>query len=772
MESQQVTIQGIVTGWNRPQNRGDPTTYSIKGLESGRTYTVSTDFFCPIRINDYIVGYGLYDGKVIKLSCTPAVEMPCDREAICKYLAGITKTRDGYEIGLYRRVYDRLMSNHCFESERDIEKYISQLAQQWSDTRDQKLLRSFDGVNEEKTRKIFVRWHKERSLRKLYLLDINNEEIKACKLPTDRMYEKCVINPYTLAAIPIEKAVKIVDRFKIDLDAIDRLRGEIVRVLYRNLTERKWVGTPLVFLGRQFPNLAEQLPVLQADYGVVVDMNLCYLEIPHEVETQVSNYIAKLRLKDHITYDTPIDTPMDTQSSDSTEVTVKRCPAVFSVEVSEDQRMAIQGALDHTVSIITGPAGTGKTRCLGQIVHNLELRGVKYAVCSFTGKAVARIREVTKNHDHAQTIHRLILNSGETEYEHIIIDEASMLTTELFDEFVTAYPNTRKVTFIGDVNQLSPITWGSLFKEVVRSHTIPTYRLTTNFRVYQDSGKRDYIIMNSNALVTYDGSYPFDLATGDNFSVVVGGIDQVYTIIEGCCRGGIKMENLVVLCPYNKWLPQIDAKFQAVYDKGRAHVWNNNIKWMEGDRVMMMENNQYWKVFNGETGIVTRVESTKIHVDFGNDRAVTFLLQEKKYVPVSTNIEDGDDPDYDRDLTVLKLKHAYALTVDKSQGSEWDFVILFVPDAFASSFIDRNRIYTSITRAKRMVWCVTPDTDVLSSMAVKSSRHRYENLAPRLGAVLEEIPEFKLINRESPLDADLEMASYMPEDMGIDPDDY
>lgn len=435
---------------------------------------------------------------------------------------------------------------------------------------------------------------------------------------------------------------------------------------------------------------------------------------------------------------------------------------------------------------------THNTTCLGQIVHNLELRGVPYAVCSFMGKAVARIREVTGKRN-PSTMHRLIANTrknqfgklsmrfdGDTpqvSYKKIIIDEGSTITTELLYDFIQAYPNIESIILIGDVNQLNPIGWGNLFQQMLKSETIPTYRLTTNYRVYNTNGERDGIILNANAIVSHDPQYPFEYVMTTNFSVIEGPIERVYDIIRGCYAGGVKAHQLVVVTPYNRSLYPLNREFQEIYSDGRRSVTDSRgVRWMIGDRVMLGENDQEINVFNGESGDILDITDKAILVDFGSSGSHEFLLEPTLQGQANYNQGtsssyyrrgeqlDGDEGDIDEERTVKRLQHAFAITIDKSQGSEWDFVILYIDEFNTGSFVNRFRVYTAETRAKRCFWAVVSDIELFNIASVKPPPYRCDNLNQRLSSGLPNLKPFRL----PPLFQELEMNGdypILPEDM-------
>lgn len=443
---------------------------------------------------------------------------------------------------------------------------------------------------------------------------------------------------------------------------------------------------------------------------------------------------------------------------------------------------------------------THNTTCLGQILHNLELQEIPYAVCSFTGKAVSRIREVTKKRN-AATIHRLISNSKKTlldkrptkyekelplsEFEHVVIDEASMVTTELLYDFLVAHPNIKKLTLIGDYNQLIPIEWGSMFSEIIKSQTVPTYRLTTNFRVKSVDGQTDGIILNANELINHNPNYPFEFIKTSNFDIHEGGIERVFDIITACYKAGIKANQLVVLTPYVRHLDPVNKEFQRIYDDGNRYVVDSRgTKWIIGDNVMLIENDIEIGVYNGESGIIKDVNDDYITVEFPNAGCHDFILEPSRvrdyyYQGVSFSsrntdtVYDGDEGEIDQ-RSVLKLAHSYCLTIDKSQGSEWDYVIVFIPEFNTGRFLNRNRIYTAITRTKRCCWCVVADEQLFNEVSIRSPPYRCENLAKRLAEKLPNLQPFTLNKFGTPLPGfeDDEIPDDAFPDYEFDMDDY
>jgi hypothetical protein len=995
-------------------------------------------FYCPLKEGDIIHGLCVIgsDGK-LHLSRPPFVQLPTDRNHTIqsiKYALKLTY------VGA-QRVFNKIAS--FAGGEESIIPFLTGLAQSWYDTRNTEILFLFGASKPEQIKTLLEWWYQQRNLRSLYLLGLNNKEIYGARVACDQIHTECLKNPYTLPSLPLEKCDEIMDRLNKRPDPIDRIRGSIMRVLWRHLTQNGWTGTPSRILARQFPDIKNHIDALKHDYGLVAEMGTAYLEFPHRVEVWMANYLTQKRLSDPITYETPLDTPVEVAGGQ----TITRVSAQYTREMSSDQQQAIQGALDHTISVITGGAGTGKclapgtkvlmadgrrlrvetirpgnalmgpdstprmvrstctgldqmfeikpiygrpficnqphvltlhgleprikdrtvlytrrgvrveqtfeteaearayaqnlspdifdvpldqyltwpqsvqdechlyhvgveypegpvagpldcsalmsipssylinsravrrdvlnrfldlygyneghitkvrhihsrltrdletlalslglmahpvgselwiwgphhgmgtrsrfiirplgegpyvgfelsgdgrfllgdftvthnTTCISQIIHNLELRGTSYVLCAFTGKAVARIREVTDKKTPA-TIHRLIAKARTTDltkygeikpqYEHVIIDEASMVEIELLYKFLQAHPTIKRLTLVGDADQLEPIGWGCVFSQIIKSETVPVYRLTTNYRVYTVNGERDGIILNANAIIHHDPTYPFEFSPTSNFSIVEGPIQRVYDILRGCFASGVTPSQLVVISPYNDPLTELNAEFQRIYDVGANSITDSRgTRWMIGDRVMLTQNDATTGIANGEGGSIRDVSPRAILVEFGTHGIFEFLLEPPLQANTSYRARENSDENYENDkvLTVLKLKHAYAITVDKSQGSEWDFVIFCVLTINAGSFLNSNRGYTAITRAKRACWLVVSEIEPFQSVIVQRPPFRCQNLDKRLEASLPKLRAFQsqpAVEFEGTLPYDVPADAF---DFGIDYDDY
>ena len=791
MDLPTISVAGIVTKVEF-KRKEQQTEFTLRD-DKNRNYPVITTLFCPVRYQDVMYAtltiLPQLDNRPQEyaLLTQPFVQPSANADAIISsFIRGL---KINYSQGT--RVFNEIMrlgSEEETQSLTDGSKVVlilSSLAQRWEASRDKDLLTLIPSLELEQTRQLYAWWHKERNLRRLHLLGLNNKEINACRMTCEEIYQQCLKNPYAIPAIPIEKCQKILRSLGKSLEDKHHLCGQIVRTLWKNLYERGWSCTPTLFISREYPKVKEVYPILRDEYGLIVEYNCAYLPYPYKVECFLRDFFAERLKKEKVKYDTPFETELEIDGEK-----VFRQTAAFTAPLSLDQKAAVQGCLDHLVSILTGGAGTGKTTCIEQLVYNLELRGAPYLLCSFTGKAVARLRQVT-GQNRAATIHRLInnakrgidipsrqheKNTNPGKVEYLIIDEASMVTSELFYELIQAYPSIQKIILVGDVNQLPPISWGALMYQLLTSGTVPVYRLLTNHRVYVAPGERDGIIVNANSLINHNADFDgdFHFYPTANFQVNEANIEYIYDIVSSFHRSGVKVEEMIVICPYTRYIPVLNSKIQALYSRPElpAYVDSRGVKWMLGDLVMHTINDPDINVFNGESGVITEVYADKIVVNFGQSGVHEFITEPtiheinlpnpstRQYLyqgEVVEDVKDGYDGEWTNERSVLNLVHSYAITVDKAQGSEWNFVIGWIPlytGEKVSTFLNRNRYYSLLTRGKRAAWIVTDNREVLEDTCTRKAPYRFDNLGCRIGLEAPKVPPFTITAPKSSTDMD------------------
>lgn len=717
-----IEVVGIV----KSVTQGTPNFIEVYFPNTKQKRKIECRFFCPAWQGDIFQGYCTEkDNGDLVLGVQPFVQPDSSDESIIKCI--VMSTKIGY--GTAKKMLAAIIGTAGSEGIRTMTNaIINNVSTSWNDTRSEELLDTIGYHDRDILKKFLEWWHKNKITRSLYLLGLTNKEIAGCKMPRQDIYEQCLVNPYTLPPIPIDKCDNIMYSRNINPTKIQRILGTMLRIIWDNQQLNSWTSTPMSYMAKKYTYFDDALKLLTKDYGVtIVDGKFLYIKATNDTENWVHNFI-KLQ----------VETDTFTEHKDE---------AVFKRDLSDDQKRAVNAALVHNISIITGGAGVGKTSCLAEIMENLDIKNIKYAVCSFTGKAVSVIREKTKKRNPC-TIHRLIASVAiYGKLDHIIIDEASMLTTQLFADLIRSYPTVKRVTLIGDCNQLQPIEWGCIFEEIIKSKTVPTYVLSTNYRTLTQTGCKDGVIENANKIVKCTG--PFEFSFTDNFSIIESSVEAVYTIAKSCQGMGIKPSDVQIITPYNTSIPEINTKCQQIFLPPNVDsIYDTtNTKWCVGDKVMLTKNDSEIGVYNGESGIVDSIDHVlkKIYVDFGNSGVHDFplkIITGKYYKPP---LFDGSE-DLNEPRSVKNLVHSYCVTIDKSQGSEWPYVIYFIPYFNGSSFINKRRNYTAITRTKTAIWCVVPCVDSFMVSCTKLSRTRFDGLCKKLCSSL---PTTAIVSQES-----------------------
>jgi len=716
---QQAELYGRVTSIDKK----DRNFFKVHTAKLNREFRCQCEFFCPLREGDAI--YGLCRvvshpnfGELLYFIRPPFVQMAMDKHSIVQFFLRVLRGT-GFGAIKAEQLFRSLES--LAGGEAKVTNYISDLSISWHDNKEPSTLNFFrPTLNDVQATKLLNWWYRNRDLRRLYLLGLTNKQIREANMPLTEMYNRCLENPYTIVSLPIEKCDEIYSRVNKQISAEDRKRAQIARTVYDHMINRSWVGVPSRTMGAQYPDFPEHKAHLEKDYGMVCELFTVYLERPHKVETFITQKLMEIMN----------DTIDDRDHAD---------PHFLNPNLDEDQKRAVAGALATNVSIVTGSAGTGKTTIIREIIHNLELREIPYAIASFTGKAVSRIRQVIRRRTPA-TMHRMIAGKSMTpNFAHLILDETSMVTTELLYLFLKTYTGKYRITFIGDHNQLEPIGWGSLFEQMIRSNAIPIFRLNHVHRT--DSGNGNGILINANKIIEYaddvDGELPpFEFEETSDFRMYNGTVESVFDVVKALHDAGVSADKITVVTPFNRELPRLNQIFQQIYNDGMNHVVDSRKHlWMVGDRVMMTENNYDINVMNGEEGIVTDIAVDAaglgdIRVTFQDGGQHDFKLEPTKLTN-QTYGEDGEEIK-SGELTVESLCLSFGVSVHRSQGSEWDFVIVYLPDeAGSSSFLNRRLIYVALTRAKLAVWCIG-DILGLTAAATRAPAWRCDNLAVRL----------------------------------------
>ena len=424
---------------------------------------------------------------------------------------------------------------------------------------------------------------------------------------------------------------------------------------------------------------------------------------------------------------------------------------------SEKQRQAIAGAARSGLVILTGGPGTGKTTTVRGILQVFEALGLNTLLAAPTGRAAKRLSELTGME--AKTIHRLLEAGfgagGRTafarnltnplECDAVILDEVSMVDIVLMQALIEALPYGARLVLVGDVDQLPPVGPGNFLRDLIASQRVPTIRLDEIFRQAQQSD----IVMNAHAVNAGEMPTP-SRADGDFFWLKRSDPAAVIETVAELCAArlprhyGLLPSQIQVLSPAKRQgsgTIALNRRLQQALNPPAENKCEKRFgDWVfrEGDRVMQVRNNYdiVWErmedgeqgtgMFNGDVGEIAQIfpQQECLTVRF-DDRIATYT--------------------YDM-LNELEL--AYAVTVHKSQGSEFDAVVLALSDGLPRRLLTRNILYTAITRARQLLVIVGSQDTVAYMVGNNQKGRRYSALGVRLRAGGGETPPQTVINIE------------------------
>ena len=406
------------------------------------------------------------------------------------------------------------------------------------------------------------------------------------------------------------------------------------------------------------------------------------------------------------------------------------------------QKEAIRDALRYGVMILTGGPGTGKTTVVRALMRIFERMDFSVALCAPTGRAAKRLSEATSSE--AKTIHRLLEMSYEGEgrptfkrnefdlldEDVIIVDEASMVDNALMSALLKAIKAGARIIIIGDSDQLPSVGAGNVLRDIIESERFATVCLTEIFRQAEES----LIIRNAHAINR--GEMPaLSVKDNDFFYLRRGDDRQIAMTVTELCRdrlpkayGEMAKGGLQVICASRKGEAGtenlniiLQNALNPAHRAKREYKFRERI-FREGDRVMQTRNNYdlVWErttdgkegngIFNGDIGVISSIEAS--------DGYIEMIFDERKVVYDISLLDD--------------IEHAYAITVHKSQGSEYPIVVMPMCTA-AYMLHTRNLLYTAVTRAQKMVVLVGRE-DIIAEMVNNNHQTvRYTGLARRLG---------------------------------------
>ncbi len=550
-------------------------------------------------------------------------------------------------------------------------------------------------------------------------------------------------NPYLLAAPHIGGTFAEADDMALELGVELKSKNRIAAAVIFELEYN--AGGGHCFIPREkLADITAQMIGVEPEYidDVIEDMlsdgriifeqiagcNACYLPKLYEAERFTAERIAAMAKE---TYASRMDFSSLISSLEKKQ----------GITYAPLQRQTLQYALENQIVVITGGPGTGKTTTIRAILALFEKLGLKTLLAAPTGRAAKRMTELTGCE--AATIHRLLgakfaedeesvvfgKNAGDLlECEAVILDECSMVDISLMSALLEAMPADARLVLVGDADQLPSVGPGDVFSAIIRSETVPVIRLTDIFRQNRNSR----IVRNAHMINR--GEHP-DLSenAGDFFRLRrLQAASTVDTITELCATRlpqnmNIPSEEIQVLSPTRKGelgTVNLNKHLQEALNpaaKEKKEKLFGSAVFREGDRVMQIRNNYdiMWRtadnsaagsgIYNGDIGVIRTIdmETETLSVDF-----------------------DGRIAVYTFDL-LLELEHAWAMTVHKSQGSEFRAVVLALCST-SQMLLSRDILYTAVTRAKELLILVGDDQIAFTMIDNVRQSRRYNALRLRI----------------------------------------
>ncbi len=616
-------------------------------------------------------------------------------------------------------------------------------------------LAEIKGISDRMARDIYRQFEEKRDMRSamLFLQQYNISGNLAVKIYTEygqRMYEILKDNPYRLAeditGVGFKTADEIAKRIGIGNESDYRIKAGVMYALLQAsadghvyLPEAELLQRAKSLLFAQEEAIERQLTALNLEKKIIIKETekerLIYSSVYYYMELNVARMLHDLNIRYEINYE-------------NVRSRVSAIEHQFKIELEEQQRIAVTEAVGNGLLIITGGPGTGKTTTINSIIKFFESEGMDILLAAPTGRAAKRMTETTGYE--AKTIHRLLelsklsddqenkfsferneINPLETDV--LIIDEMSMVDISLMHALLKAISVGTRLILVGDVNQLPSVGPGNVLRDIIDSHSFNVVKLSKIFRQAADS---DIIVnahkINAGEQIRLDNkSKDFFFLKREDASVISA---VMINLIRNKLPGyvGATPFDIQVLTPMRKGelgverLNQIlqQALNPPAMDKREKEY--HEVVYREGDKVMQIKNNYQiaWEI-RSKYGIPTQTGTGVFNGDAGKIKEINLFSEH-----LLVEFDDNRLVDYSfSQLEEIEL--AYAVTIHKSQGSEYPAVILPILDGPRLLF-NRNLLYTAVTRAKSCVTIVGSDTMLKYMIDNKNEQSRYSGLADHI----------------------------------------
>lgn len=608
------------------------------------------------------------------------------------------------------------------------------------------------GISERKAREIAEQFEEKRELRgaMLFLQKYgisNNLAVKIYKRYGSAMYEVLKANPYRLAdevqGIGFRIADEIAARMGAGQDSEFRVKAGILYVLqmassngHTYLPEEELSRQSQELLAVPIPELAHYLEDMVVERRIVRRQLEAYVAVYHSSYYYMEMNVARML------WDLNVSAAVDEQRMAARIAAVEEATGIA---LEDRQREAVCEAVKNGLLVITGGPGTGKTTTINAIIRLFESEQMEILLAAPTGRAAKRMRETTGYE--AQTIHRLLELTGNPEEEQsaksfernelnplesdaIIIDEMSMVDISLMYSLLKAIPVGTRLILAGDVDQLPSVGPGNVLRDIIASGSFPVVKLD---RIFRQAAESD-IIVNAHK-INRGERIVMDNQSKDFFLLQRSDVTLIQRVILSLVQEKMPryvdadMYDIQVLTPMRKGelgverLNRILQQYLNPPAPSKREKQSGESLFREGDKVMQVKNNYQlvWEarslagtvvetgagIFNGDAGVVREI----------NEFAETMTVE----------FEEGKQVEYPFS-SLDELDLAYAITIHKSQGSEYPAVVIPLLSGPKMLF-NRNLLYTAVTRARKCVTIVGSEATVQAMIENESELKRYSGLA-------------------------------------------
>jgi len=711
--------------------------YTVLNLVSGEEEITCVGIFSAIAEGENIEASGDYTdhptyGKQFKVESFEE-KAPEDEEAIERYL-GSGAIR-GIGLALAARIVRRFKA----DTFRIIEEEPERLAE-------------VKGISERKAMEIADQVNEKRDLRQamIFLQQYGitmNLAVKVYQQYGQEVYGIIRENPYRLAddieGVGFRTADEIAVRVGIRMDSDFRIRSGILYVLLQASTEGH-TYLPEEELTRRTGQLLEvgEEQIEKQYMDLAIERKIIMKQGENQTQIYAASFYymeantATMLKQLNVSYDVP-DLEIEER--------VRRIEKQTGMELDEHQMTAVKEAVRNGLLIITGGPGTGKTTTINTIIKYFEMEGLDIFLAAPTGRAAKRMSETTGFE--ARTIHRMLeLNGGvdgvagferneqnPLETDVVIIDEMSMVDISLMHALLKAVAVGTRLILVGDVNQLPSVGPGSVLRDIIRSHECNVVMLTKIFRQASTSD----IIVNAHK-INQGEEVTLDNKSMDFFFLKRYDADVIISVVLQLIKQKLPKfvdatpYDIQVLTPMRKGLLGVERlngilqRYLNPPSPQKREKEHGDILFREGDKIMQTRNNYQleWEirtkyglsvdkgtgVFNGDMGIVREI----------NDFAETMTVE----------FDEGRMVEYPYKL-LDELELAYAITIHKSQGSEYPAVVIPLLSG-PSMLMNRNLLYTAVTRARKCVTLVGNEVTFAQMVQNTSQQKRYSGLCDRL----------------------------------------